>query len=391
MKKVLFLITSLSISVMLQAQVSKTVNVTTAGTLSTVASTYLNTVTNLTITGTIDSVDFITMRDSMPNLSVIDLSAASVTSNRIPLNAFESNSLISITLPSSVTSIGDNAFNGCVSLTSVIISSSVTSIGGGAIEGCNGLTSLTIPSSVTSIAIHAFEGCSGLTSLTIPSSVTSIGTGAFFKCVGLTSLTIPSSVTSIGTHAFDGCSHLTLLSIPSSVTSIGYNAFNGCSGLTSLIIPASVTSIVYFAFYGCSSLTSIYDYSVMPIDLSNSSSVFYGVDTTTCTLYVPAGSLTAYQTANQWKAFTHIQEFTPSEISTITDNTISLYPNPATTSFTVNTTAATVQLYTTHGVLVSSTKVTGGQPILVSQLPKGVYVVKIITDAGVTIKSLLVQ
>ena len=105
-----------------------------------------------------------------------------------------------------------------------------------AFDGCSGLTSLTIPSSVTSIGEYAFNGCSGLTSLTIPSSVTSIGESAFYGCSGLTSLTIPSSVTSIGELAFFGCSGLTSFTIPSSVTSIGWGAFCGCSGLTSIYV-----------------------------------------------------------------------------------------------------------------------------------------------------------
>ena len=105
-----------------------------------------------------------------------------------------------------------------------------------AFDGCSGLTSLTIPSSVTSIGESAFYGCSGLTSLTIPSSVTSIGESAFYGCSGLTSLTIPSSVTSIGESAFFGCSGLTSFTIPSSVTSIGWGAFCGCSGLTSIYV-----------------------------------------------------------------------------------------------------------------------------------------------------------
>ena len=105
-----------------------------------------------------------------------------------------------------------------------------------AFDGCSGLTSLTIPSSVTSIGEYAFNGCSGLTSLTIPSSVTSIGESAFSGCSGLTSLTIPSSVTSIGESVFFGCSGLTSFTIPSSVTSIGWGAFCGCSGLTSIYV-----------------------------------------------------------------------------------------------------------------------------------------------------------
>ena len=68
---------------------------------------------------------------------------------------------------------------------------------------------MTIPDSVTSIGNYAFVGCSGLTSVTIPDSVTSIGDGAFSGCSGLQSVTIGNGVTSIGISAFDGCSSLT--------------------------------------------------------------------------------------------------------------------------------------------------------------------------------------
>ena len=90
------------------------------------------------------------------------------------------------------------------------------------------MTSVTIPNSVTSIGEYAFLGCSGLTSVTIPNSVTSIGGAAFYDCSGLTSVTIPNSVTSIGGGAFRGCSGLTSVTIPNSVTSIGDKAFWNC-------------------------------------------------------------------------------------------------------------------------------------------------------------------
>ena len=109
---------------------------------------------------------------------------------------------------------------------------SVTSIGDDAfynpLSNCSSLTSVTIPNSVTSIGNSAFEGCCSLTSVTIPNSVTSIGNSAFNDCDSLTSVTIPNSVTSIGDAAFEGCSSLTSVTIPNSVTSIGNWAFNHC-------------------------------------------------------------------------------------------------------------------------------------------------------------------
>ena len=200
----------------------------------------------------------------------------------------------SITIPDSVTSIGDYAFWNSSSLTSITIPDSVTSIGSYAFCNCSSIISVTIPDSVTSIGDDAFYNCSSLTSVTIPDSVTSIGDYAFYGCSGLTSVTIPDSVTSIGDYAFYSCSGLTSVTIGNGVTSIGIFAFDGCSGLTAvyitdiaawcgidfdssdsnplyyahdlylngelvtdLVIPDSVTSIGIFAFYGCSSLESI--------------------------------------------------------------------------------------------------------------------------------------
>ena len=90
---------------------------------------------------------------------------------------------------------------------------------------------LTIPDSVTSIGNCAFGYCESLTSVTIPDSVTSIGSCAFKNCTGLTSVTIGNSVTSIGNYAFYNCTGLTNITIPNSVTSIGYDAFYNCNNL----------------------------------------------------------------------------------------------------------------------------------------------------------------
>ena len=212
----------------------------------------------------------------------------------IPAYAFSCDSIKSVTIPDSVTSIGSYAFKNCSGLTAVTIPDSVTSIGSGAFDDCSGLTTVTIGNGVTSIGWYAFYDCSGLTAVTIGNSVTSIGREAFRDCSKLTAVTIPDSVTSIEREAFKGCSGLTAVTIGNGVTSIGNDAFYNCSNLDSLyitdlaaycnisygndyskpmyyakklyinnkravdiVIPDGVKSIPNYAFYNCSGLTTV--------------------------------------------------------------------------------------------------------------------------------------
>ena len=112
------------------------------------------------------------------------------------------------------------------SVKKIVIEEGVTSIGNAAFSGCISLTNITIPDGVTSIGIMVFYNCTSLTSITIPDSVTSIGNSAFNSCTSLTSITIPDSVTRIGKYAFYDCSSLTSITIPDSVTSIGESVFS---------------------------------------------------------------------------------------------------------------------------------------------------------------------
>ena len=222
--------------------------------------------------------------------------------------------MTSVTIPNSITSIGKYAFSRCYGLTSLVVDKNngtydsrnncnaiIETSTNNLIVGCKNTT---IPNSVTSIGEHAFEDCSRLTSVTIPNSVTSIGYGAFYNCSGLTSVTIGNSVTSIGYGAFSNCSGLTSVSIPNSVTSIGDCAFSSCSGLTSVTIGNSVTSIGYDAFYGCSGLTKLVSLAVEPPTCGIGA--FEYVDKTTCQLLVPEESINKYKTADQWKEFLNI-------------------------------------------------------------------------------------
>lgn len=211
--------------------------------------------------------------------------------------------LRSVTIPNSVTSIGEMAFYYCTNLISVTIPNSVTSIGYGAFYNCSGLTSVTIPNSVTNVGSNTFYRCSGLTSVTIGNSVTSIGDRAFQYCSKLTSVTIGDSVTSIGNNAFEQCS-VTSIEIPNSVTSIGDQAFLNCKSLISVTIGDSVTSIGSSAFTSNTSLAYIYCLPIIPPTLKQNT---WNNVSTSIPVYVPAGSVSAYQSAQYWSNFTNIQ------------------------------------------------------------------------------------
>jgi hypothetical protein len=166
-------------------------------------------------------------------------------------------SLTSITLPESITSIGDHAFYRCRGLVSIKIPEYVTTIGENAFYECERLDSITLPEGVTDIGDAAFSMCKSLTSVTIPGSVTSIGGAAFRQCTSLTSITIPDSVTSIGNDAFSECTSLASIIIPHGVTDIKEGVFLFCQSLTSIIIPDGVTGIGGNAFFICTNLTSV--------------------------------------------------------------------------------------------------------------------------------------
>ena len=236
---------------------------------------------------------------------------------------------IKFTLANPIT-ISTDAFSGCYDIAKVTIPYGVKYIGINAFSPGNSLTSVTIPNSVTTIMRSAFV-CPNLTSVTIPDSVTSIEDGAFSlgntiitvstgntvydsrnNCnaiietatdtliIGSNYSIIPNDIVSIGNYAFNYCSGLiNSITIPNSVTSIGIDTFRGCNRLPSITIPSGVTSIGENAFYGCTRLTSITVKATTPPTLG--SSAFD--KTNDCPIYVPAASVNAYKAAANWSTY----------------------------------------------------------------------------------------
>lgn len=137
-------------------------------------------------------------------------------------------------IPSTVTAIGEGAFQSCYNLTEIIIPDSVKSIGANAFSACQSLTSVSIGDGVTEIGEYAFVHCASLASVNMGKRLSLIGNYAFAGCIGLESIVLPDSLTSIGDFAFNYCSALRQISIPAGTTSLGECIFNECEALTSI-------------------------------------------------------------------------------------------------------------------------------------------------------------
>ena len=224
-----------------------------------------------------------------------------------------------ITFDGEVTSIGNMAFDGCQTLSAITLPESITRIGDYAFRGCSDLVTIDVPDGVISIGSDAFQGCSSLESYTLPEELTDFGAGVFSGCIGLTSVitpkylvpygmfsgcsnlssvVIPEGVDHIASYAFRDCISLPSITLPSTIKSIVYEAFSGCTNLASITIPESVNYVYFDAFYGCTGLTSIYVLPLTPP--SGGSNMFYG---SSCPIYVPAESVTAYKTAEHWSDY----------------------------------------------------------------------------------------
>lgn len=175
-------------------------------------------------------------------------------------NAFSwSQNLKSITLPNSLKTIGKGAFASCriLGLESVSLPETLTEISDYAFSYCTCLPSITLPETLTAIGSYAFEGCEGLTEINLPDAINSIGNGAFSKCTGLTSVSLPEAVVEVCDSTFTGCTALTSFSLHENLTAIGECAFAGCKKLTKVTLPDNVSTIGAKAFIDCSAIQTV--------------------------------------------------------------------------------------------------------------------------------------
>lgn len=359
MKRIFLLFLVLTTTVLSQAQVSKKVQITAGGLSAALTQTERETITELTIEGTIDAREFRFMRDSMPVLEVIDIVNttikaysgnkgplnynASFPADEVPENAFyrsmmASNPeiLLTIKLPKTATSIGEWAFCNrkklktvqlpsklviinelafmeCNSIENIVLPQTLTEIGELAFNK-TGLKSLVIPKNVKKLGESVFSSCSYITTVEIQAQLTSIPASAFELCTRLTSVILPNTVKTIEKNAFRGCMGLKRAYLPNTVTKVEADAFNFCNDLEYIYAPSSITTYGYQAFYNMVYVKSVIIENPIPVDISTSYAFQMHGTFSACTLYVHQNSINAYKAAEGWKNFKFIEPLKTMEL-----------------------------------------------------------------------------
>ena len=295
--------------------------------------------------------------------------------------------LNTITIPNSVSTIGNSAFNGCGRLTTINYNARNCSIesryssNNRIFHGCNNLSKVNFGDSVIIIPAYLLHHCVGLDSVTIGNSVTIIGDSAFLGCTGLaninytgtiaqwcgisfgiasnpiqythnlcvndievTNLVIPQGISEIKPRAFMGCGSLTSVEVPNSAISIGLSAFSGCDHITNIILGTGLSVIENNAFWGCTQVVRIISKATIPPIVQSSTFSSLSDDVI---LNVPCDAANAYENAAYWFRF-NIQEDLMYEFSATSSNpargTVTIVTEP-----TCDYSEAQVQANAYHG------------------------------------------
>ena len=254
----------------------------------------LRNVTKLRLSGTMNSYDMMVIRNKMINLLELDLENVNIVENAYEYySGFHSEDDV----------FGANFLNG-TGVMSVVLPSSITSIGSWAFYNCEKLCSVTnLTNNLTEICYAAFQGCGNLSSIDLPESLTYIGPSAFQSCKGLTTIVIPEGVTSINASTFAGCSNCSNVYMAKETTTIRDRAFQQCTNLSEINLPPALNNIEIYAFSGSNNLKKIYAYMPdVPALSTNSFSTYQ-----TATLYVPEFLYNSYFYDTNWSQFLSIQ------------------------------------------------------------------------------------
>jgi len=199
--------------------------------------------------------------------------------------------ITSVVIPSSVRTIGDDAFARCTGLTTVTIPTSVTSIGENVFYNCTNLVTVNFnATNCSSVGYNTWYGCTKFTTLNLGNTVTRIPTGGFLGATKIASITLPNSLTTIGDSGFDGCTALTTVTCgnASTLATIGGEAFADCSYLANINLPNSVTTIGDYAFAGCTRLNSTTATQLLPNALTSIGNYAFLNATTLAYIHIPS-------------------------------------------------------------------------------------------------------
>ena len=214
---------------------------------------------NATITGYSGSVSALAIPQTIDGHTVVAIGD----------DAFRGTCLVNVTIPDTVTEIGDWAFSACKQLSTVQLSNNLTKLGLHVFSDCTSLTSIRIPKSLETAYSSTwypggpFSGCVALQSVELETGMTKIPGNLFDSCPGFTTITIPDTVTEIGDWAFSACKQLSTVQLSNNLTKLGLHVFSDCTSLTSIRIPKSLETAYSSTWYpggpfsGCVALQSV--------------------------------------------------------------------------------------------------------------------------------------